>query len=44
MSFPYGRILCPVDLDDDAGSEPAAAAELGRYFAATVFVLPSCPP
>jgi len=39
MSFPYGRILCPVDLDDDAGSELAAAAELGRHFAATVFVL-----
>jgi nucleotide-binding universal stress UspA family protein len=39
MSFPYERILCPVDLDDDAGSELAAAAELARHFDATVFLL-----
>ncbi len=39
MSFPYGRILCPVDLDEGAGSELAVAAELARHFNATAFVL-----
>jgi nucleotide-binding universal stress UspA family protein len=39
MSFPYGRILCAVDLDDSAGNELAMAAELARHFDATVFVL-----
>jgi nucleotide-binding universal stress UspA family protein len=39
MSFLYGRISCPVDLDDDAGGELAVAAELALHFYATVLVL-----
>jgi nucleotide-binding universal stress UspA family protein len=44
MSFPYQRILCPIDLDDSVASQLVTAAELARHFEATAVVLHVVPP
>jgi nucleotide-binding universal stress UspA family protein len=36
MSFPYKRILCPVDFDDNSVAAVAKAAELAHHFQAEV--------
>jgi acetoin utilization protein AcuB len=39
MAFPYRKILCPVDFDDNSLAALGAAAEIVRHSDGTVFVL-----
>jgi universal stress protein A len=39
MSFPYKRILCPVDFDGNSGAAVKEAAALARLLDATVLLL-----
>jgi nucleotide-binding universal stress UspA family protein len=39
MSFPYKRILCPIDFDDNAATAIKEAGALARLLKATVCVL-----
>ena len=39
MAFPFKRILCPIDFDDNAASAVALAASIARQNGGTVFLL-----
>ena len=39
MSFPYRKILCPVDFDENSIAALETAAQLARHYDATVYVL-----
>lgn len=39
MAFPFKRILCPIDFDDNAASAVALAASMARQDGGTVFLL-----
>ena len=43
MAFPYRRILCPVDFDDNSRNALDAAIEISRHFRAAIFLVHAVP-
>jgi nucleotide-binding universal stress UspA family protein len=39
MAFPYRKILCPIDFDDNSMRALDSAIELARHFGATIFLV-----
>ena len=43
MAFPYQKILCPIDFDENSTNALERAAEIARHFKAAVFVIHAVP-
>jgi len=43
MAFPYQRILCPIDFDDNSTNALERGAEIARHFKAAIFVIHAVP-
>lgn len=41
MAFPYTRILCPMDFDENSLAAFDQAVEIARHFEGTLILLPS---
>ena len=39
MAFPYSKILCPIDFDDNAARALDKAVEIARHFRAKIFLV-----
>jgi universal stress protein A len=43
MPFPYQKILCPIDFDENSNNALEKACEIARYFKAAVFLVHTVP-
>jgi nucleotide-binding universal stress UspA family protein len=43
MAFPYQKILCPLDFDENSRNALEKAAEIARHFKAAVFLIHAVP-
>jgi nucleotide-binding universal stress UspA family protein len=43
MAFPYEKILCPIDFDDNSSNALERAIEIARHFKATIFLIHAVP-
>ena len=43
MAFPYAKILCPIDFDQNSNKALEKAAETARHFKAAIFLLHAVP-
>src|SRR5215469_16242829 len=43
MAFPYRRILCPIDFDENSLNAADKAVELARHFEAIIFLIHAVP-
>jgi len=43
MAFPYRKILCPIDFDDNSSNALEQASEIARHFKAAVFLIHAVP-
>jgi universal stress protein A len=43
MSFPYQKILCPIDFDENSSNALERAIEIARYFKAAIFLVHAVP-
>jgi len=43
MAFPYQKILCPIDFDDNSNNALERAIEITRHFKAAIFLIHAVP-
>jgi universal stress protein A len=43
MAFPYRKILCPIDFDDNSSNALERAIEIARHFKAAIFLIHAVP-
>ncbi len=43
MAFPYQKILCPIDFDENSSNALERAIEIGRHFKAAIYLIHAVP-